>query len=199
MKKIISLEGAWAGGKTSILREIGKLGERTYQSIVPVIYDIKGREEYSPRKDPEEFTKLFLRLKEAQCHDALTKEGDILFFDRVFFAPIVLRRFLGLEVPGEFYELLKAANLSKTIFLVEPIPLEMHKDGWPRKHFSYEESLVYHKITEEVILEQGFQVERVPYLVSAEERAKLILSKVNTTIITGSEEQDERHNKTIGG
>lgn len=188
MKKIISLEGAWAGGKTSILREIGRLGETTYQSIVPIIYDIKGREEYSPRKDPEEFTKLFLKLKEQQYHDALAHDGDIVFFDRVFFAPIVLRRFLGLEVPGEFYNLLKAANLSKTVFLVEPIPLEMHKNGWPRKHFTYEESLIYHKITEEVILEQGFQIERVPYRVSAEERAKLILNGINATIITGSEE-----------
>lgn len=63
-KMLISLEGAWATGKTSILKELGKMGFDVFSSVVPTIYEIKGKGDYSPRKDADDFTKMFLKLKE---------------------------------------------------------------------------------------------------------------------------------------
>ncbi len=177
-KKLISLEGAWAAGKTSILKELGKMGFNVFSSVVPTIYEIKGKGDYSPRKDAEEFTKMFLKLKEEQVHNAKKSDSDLLLFDRVFFAPIVLRKFLNLDVPGQFYDLAKNANICKTVFLIDPIPLDKHLHGWPRKHFSYEESLRYHKITEDVILQLGFQICKIPYIESATERAEEVLKQL---------------------
>ncbi len=177
-KMLISLEGAWATGKTSILKELGKMGFDVFSSVVPTIYEIKGKGDYSPRKDADDFTKMFLKLKEDQVCDANQSDSDMLLFDRVFFAPIVLRKFLNLEVPGQFYDLAKNANICKTVFLIEPIPFDKHLNGWPRKHFNYEESLRYHKITEDVILQLGFQVRKIPYLESPTERAEEVLKQL---------------------
>jgi predicted ATPase len=177
MNKIISIEGTWAAGKTSIIRLLGEQGENVYQSVVPEIYRAKGGS-YSPREDPKDFTNLFLSLKDEQFSSAIKSGIGAGFFDRVFFAPIVLRRLLGLSVPGEFYELAKNADICRTVFLVEPIPLEMHRDGWPRPHFSYEESLRYQKITEDVVRELGFNIYHVKYSTSTQERARDILQHI---------------------
>ncbi|MDD5527536.1 MAG: AAA family ATPase [Patescibacteria group bacterium] len=177
MLKIYSLEGAWAAGKTSILREIGKMGFQAYKSVVPDIYRAKG-EAYSPRVEAEDFTNLFLSLKEDQLKSALQSDVKLGFFDRVIFAPIILRKFLGLSVPGRYYDLAKNVNICPTVFLVDPIPLKKHRLGWPRKHFSFEESLRYHKITEDVIRELGFKIQRIEYLENAGERAKKILEHI---------------------
>ncbi|MCF6147500.1 MAG: AAA family ATPase [Candidatus Kuenenia sp.] len=174
MKKIISLEGGWAGGKTSILKELQANNEKVFCSIVPLIYEMKGRETYSPRDNPEEFTNLFLQLKDQQFNDALLSNANTMYFDRVFFAPIVLRKFFHLEVPGVFYDLAKRVNIHEQVFLVEPIPFENHKNGWPRKFFSYEESLKYHSITRDVITELGYSICVVPYSSSIKERAEFI-------------------------
>jgi predicted ATPase len=174
VQKIVSLEGAWGGGKTTILKALLARDEKVFGSIVPDIYEMKGRETYSPRKNPKEFTELFLQLKDQQYQKAHTSEPGIAFFDRVFFAPIVLRRFFDLEVPGAFYDLARTVNIYPKVFLVAPIPLQQHKDGWPRKFFSYEESLRYHALTREVILDLNYEVCEVPYLPSAEERATFI-------------------------
>lgn len=192
MRRFYSLEGAWAGGKTTILRKLHELGEHTFSSVVPEIYQMKG-EFYSPRSDPNEFTNLFLTLKEEQFAHALHSGAEIGFFDRVFFAPIVLRRLLGMSVPGQFYELAKNNNICRTVFLVEPIPLEMHRDGWPRRHFSYEESLRYHQITEDVVGELGFNIYNVKFTSSPEERARDILRHIE------KQERFERSLEAEGG
>ncbi len=180
MNKIISLEGGWAGGKTSILKLFDKNGFETNPSVVPQIYDLKGRDNYSPRKDAEDFTRLFLKLKDGQVEENFyTNTDNIAFFDRVFFAPIVLRKFLGLSVPTKFYDIAKKAEIFKTVFLVEPIPIEYHKNGWPREHFTYEDALRYHTITESVIKELGFDVYKVKFNPSIEARANDILNHIN--------------------
>jgi predicted ATPase len=176
MPQIISLEGAWAGGKTSIIRELQHQGIPTFHSVVPTIYHAKG-ENYSPRDDPREFTELFLKLKEEQYAGAIAQGGDMALFDRVFFAPIVLRRLLGLPVPGALIDIAKKAGITD-VFLIEPIPLKMHKDGWPRKHFTYEESLRYHEITRDTIKELGFAPHVIEYA-STMERADQILKILN--------------------
>ncbi|MEI7562649.1 MAG: AAA family ATPase [bacterium] len=178
-KTIISLEGPWAAGKTTILKELRKTGLDVFSSVVPTIYEINGKGDYSPRKDAEEFTKMFLKLKEDQLDKAIMSDSNILLFDRVFFAPIVLRKFLDLDVPGQFYDLAKNENICKTVFLIESIPLDKHLHGWPRKHFSYEESLRYYKITEDVIYQLGFQAIKIPYSESVKERVEEVLKQIN--------------------
>ena len=180
--RIISIEGGWAAGKTSILREIEMHGHTVFSSVVPEIYKARG-ENYSPRDDAKSFTELFLRLKEEQMLAISDpNNSDTIFFDRVCFAPIVLRRFLGLPIPGEFFEVARRIQIAGPVFLVEQLPLEAHKNGWPRKHFSYQEALRYQEITEDVIRQLGFDIYKVKYSPSIELRAQDILTRLEETL-----------------
>jgi predicted ATPase len=155
MSIIISFEGGWGFGKTSILDILNiKYEYPVYYSVVKKIYDTTKMDSF--RDNPKLFTKKFFQYKCFDYKEALLKNDKLIFFDRFFFAPIVLRKFLHLPVPNKYISFFSDCKLDK-VFVLNPIPLKEYQGVFPRKNVTYEESIKYHEITINVIKEFGYE------------------------------------------
>lgn len=176
MAKIYSLEGTWGVGKTSILKCLENSGHKIYYSVVKEIY--RDFPKIRPKTHPIDFTELFLLKKQQQLKDAISNENKFCFIDRSLFAPIALRRLLGLNVPQRFYDSAINSGVESPIIVVEQIPFEKLYEGWGGRHFSYEDATKYQEITIEVIQQCRFSHTLIPPDLSPEERAEVIINKL---------------------
>lgn len=177
MKKTVNnwivITGAPSSGKTTVLKELEKLGYKVYEEWARVYIDSEmksGKTLKEIRHDELEFQKKILQLK-IDFEKTLNSEST-LFLDRGIPDSIAYMKLCGY---GKDPILKKAAkNCSyKKVFLMELIKYE---SDYARTE-SQEEAMILDRLLEDAYKELGMDVIRVPKM-SVEDRLNFILKNI---------------------
>lgn len=159
MKKMVSFEGGYGFGKSTVLNYFAN--QENVQLFPSITKEVYNRIDtwYNP---PVQFTDTFFQIRKDDYTLATASDKSLILFDRFLFAPIVLRIFCSLPVPSRFMEFCEQCRLDQVI-IMDPIPLENYENGFPRKNVTYEESLEVQQITLDIVKQFGYNPIHIPY------------------------------------
>lgn len=166
------ITGGPSSGKTTVLKELSKLGYLIYPEAARVFIDqeiAKGKSLKEIRGDEAQFQKKVLEIK-IETEKAAPKD-KIVFFDRAIPDSIAYYQICGLN-PKEILKFCQGKSYRK-IFLFEQLPFE-------NDYARVEDSKTIEKLNrllKESYENLGYEVINIPAL-SVEERVQKILSEI---------------------
>lgn len=168
------ITGGPSTGKTTLLKELGKLGHKTIPEAARTVIDEameKGISVEELRSDEKRFQDDVARLKEKieAAHD----KSVLTFFDRGMQDTVAYMRHYGFNIDEWIAALMDKAKYQK-VFLLEP--LSTYQSDYARtEDQDFAKSL--HKLLHDAYTEFGMEPIYVP-AVSLNDRVKFILDKV---------------------
>jgi predicted ATPase len=157
------LTGAPGAGKTAILRVLETSGylvvEEAATDVIAVGHAL-GRPE--PWQD-HDFIDKVVALQRRRQDSFLAPEGATVFFDRSPMCTLALSRYLGSPVSPlvdcEVGRVVAAGIYEPTVFFIRN---QGSVQATPARQISFEDSLVFERLHEQVYRELGFQLVEVP-------------------------------------
>jgi len=161
MQKIV-LTGGPGTGKTTILDALQKQGFICKPEVSRQVTKMarKNGIEQLFLKDPLLFSKLLLEGRVQQYKDALTLNGDFVFFDRGIPDVHAYMNYLGLKYP-EVYERKSKKYTYDAIFLMPPWQKIYITDN--ERYESFEQSLAIHNHLKNTYESIGYKIIEVPF------------------------------------
>jgi len=157
------LTGAPGAGKTTLLRY---LEDRGYCVVEEAATDIIALEQQKGVQEPWEeisFIEKILNLQIRRQTQALSAPGEVQFFDRSPLDTYALYQYLGYPVSPELLEKIKAAqeagHYEREVFFIENLGF---CEPTVARRITYEETLRFEKIHEDVFCEWGYRCLRIP-------------------------------------
>jgi predicted ATPase len=157
------LTGPPGAGKTAILRQLEIIGYAVVEEAatdVIALGDALGNEE--PWRDHEFVDKVIALQRQRQ--NSVAVGGDtIVFFDRSPACTLALSRYLGLDesplLAGEVRRAVAERTYEQTVFFIRN---QGFVTATAARRISFEDSLVFEQIHEQVYRDLGFEVVDVP-------------------------------------
>jgi predicted ATPase len=176
------LTGTPGSGKTSVIRELEKLGHAViHEAATDVISQEQAKGMKKPWEEPEFVDKITLMQKERQMNAA----GDLQFYDRSPFCTYALGKYLAHwkntefrhspVVLGEIDRCLKDRIYRNRVFFFENLGFIEHTDA---RKISYEDALTFEQVHLDVYKEFGFDIVMVPKGLTVTQRCEFILERV---------------------
>jgi predicted ATPase len=166
------ITGGPSSGKTSIIKELAKLGYLTYPEAARVLIDrelAKGKSLKEIRGDEAKFQKRVLKMKVGIEKSA--PKDEIVFFDRAIPDSIAYYQICGLDLK-EVFRFCKKKRYKKVFFL-EPLPFE--KDYARIENGNTVKKL--NKLLKESYKKLGYEVISIPAM-SIKKRLNKILKEI---------------------
>ncbi|GAJ46885.1 hypothetical protein HE1_01227 [Holospora elegans E1] len=174
--------GTQGSGKTSVIRELEKLGHAViHEAATDVIAQEQAKGIEKLWEEPEFVDQITYMQKERQ----MNATGDLQFYDRSPFCTYALGKYLahwkGLEFKlspillDEIDRCLKNGVYQNQIFFFENLGFIEHTDA---RKISYEDALVFEQIHLDVYKEFGFDIMMVPKGLTVTQRCEFILESV---------------------
>jgi predicted ATPase len=175
------LSGTPGSGKTSVIKELEKLGHVIiHEAATDVISQEQAKGIEKPWEEPEFVDQITRMQKERQ----MNANGYLQLYDRSPFCTYALGKYLshwkGLEFKtppvllDEIGRCLKAGIYQNKVFFFENLGFIEHTDA---RKISYEDALIFEQIHLDVYKEFGFEIVLVPKQ-SIAERCRFILTTV---------------------
>jgi len=157
------LTGAPGAGKTAVLRVLETSGylvvEEAATDVIAVGHAL-GRAE--PWRD-HDFIDKVVALQRRRQDSVLTPEGATVFFDRSPVCTLALSRYLGLPVSPlldrEVGRVVASGIYEPTVFFIRN---QGSVQATPARQISFEDSLAFERLHEQVYRDLGFQLVEVP-------------------------------------
>lgn len=175
------LTGTPGSGKTSVIKELDKLGHAVIHEAatdVIILEQAKGIE--SPWENPEFIEHIIHVQKKRQ----VTATAGVQFYDRSPFCTYALGQYLSHTMNMSFTptkclmeEMDRCLNnklYQKGIFFFENLGFIEHTEA---RKISYEDALIFEQIHLDVYKEFGFDIVMVPKGLTVEERCRFVLEK----------------------
>lgn len=166
------ITGGPSSGKTSVIRELAKLGYLVYYEAARIFIDkemAKGRSVKEIRENEAEFQKKILEMK-VEIEKSAAKD-KIVFFDRAVPDSIAYYQICGLD-PREVLKFCKR-RVYKKIFLFEQLPFE---NDYARIE-NNETIKKLNRLLKESYENLGYEIVEIT-AVSVKERVKRILAEI---------------------
>lgn len=178
MKRYI-LTGTPGSGKTSVIKELGKLGHTViHEAATDVISVEQAKGIERPWEEPDFIDQITHMQKERQ----MNATGALQFYDRSSFCTYALGKYLSHHKNFEFKpspvlldeidRCLKAGVYQNKVFFFENLGFIEHTDA---RKISYKDALIFEQIHLDVYKEFGFEIVLVPKQ-SITERCRFILA-----------------------
>jgi predicted ATPase len=162
MKRYI-LTGTPGSGKTSILHELKHQG---YTVVEEAATDVIAREQGIGNPEPHlqpDFLESIVHLQKQRQLEAATLPDELQWYDRSPICTLALSRYLGYTAPPSLAEEIerieREAIYQGRVFFIEHLgfcqPTEARK-------ITFEESLIFEKIHEEVYTSLGYDLLKIP-------------------------------------
>jgi predicted ATPase len=174
--------GTPGSGKTSVIRELTKLGHAViHEAATDVISIEQAKGCDAPWEEPEFVDKITLMQKERQ----MDASGDLQFYDRSPFCTYALDKYLAdwknIEFNpspaflAEIDRCLKNGVYQNKVFFFENLGFIKHTDA---RKISYEDALIFEQIHVDIYKEFGFDIIMVPKGLPVMHRCEFILELV---------------------
>lgn len=176
------LTGTPGSGKTSVIKELEKLGHAVIHEAATDVISIeqaKGLER--PWEEPDFVDQITHMQKKRQMDGT----GDLQFYDRSPFCTYALGKYLahwkGIEFTpspvllDEIDRCLKNGVYQNRIFFFENLGFIEHTSA---RKISYEDALIFEQIHLDVYKEFGFDIMMVPKALTVQGRCEFILERV---------------------
>jgi predicted ATPase len=181
MRRFI-LTGTPGSGKTSVIRELEKLGHAViHEAATDVIAQEQAKGIEKPWEEPDFVDEITHMQKERQ----MDATGDLQFYDRSPFCTYALGKYLAHwknteftpspVLLGEIDRCLKDRIYQNKVFFFENLGFIEHTDA---RKISYEDALIFEQIHFDVYKEFGFDIIMVPKGLTVTQRCEFILEKV---------------------
>ena len=175
------LTGTPGSGKTSVIRELEKLGHAViHEAATDVIAQEQAKGIEKPWEEPDFVDEIIFMQKERQ----MTITGDLQFYDRSPFCTYALDKYLaywkGIEFTpspvllDEIDRCLKNNVYQNKVFFFENLGFIEHTDA---RKISYEDALIFEQIHLDVYKEFGFDAIMVPNGLTVTQRCEFILNR----------------------
>jgi predicted ATPase len=182
MNKHFIFTGTPGSGKTSVIKELEKLGHTViHEAATDVISQEQAKGLERPWEEPNFVDHITHMQKERQ----VSATGDLQFYDRSPFCTYALGKYLahwkGLEFKplpvllDEIDRCIKNDVYQNRIFFFENLGFIEHTDA---RKISYEDALIFEQIHLDVYKEFGFDIIMVPKELTVIQRCEFILEKV---------------------
>ncbi len=181
LKRFI-LTGTPGSGKTSVIKELEKLGHAVIHEAATDVISIdqaKGIEK--PWEEPEFVDQICYTQKERQ----MNATGNLQFFDRSPFCTYALGKYLSHWNNSDFKlspvlldeieRCLKDRIYQNKVFFFENLGFIEHTDA---RKISFEDALIFEQIHLDVYKEFGFDIIMVPKGLTVTQRCEFILEQV---------------------
>jgi predicted ATPase len=176
------LTGTPGSGKTSLIRELEKLGHAViHEAATDIIAQEQAKGCDAPWEEPNFVDQITHMQKERQMNAA----GDLQFYDRSPFCTYALGKYLAnwknteftssRVLLGEIDRCLKSGVYQNKVFFFENLGFIEHTDA---RKISYEDALIFEQIHLDVYKEFGFDAIMVPKGLTVTQRCEFILEKV---------------------
>ncbi len=172
------LTGAPGSGKTVLGAE---LRERGYEVVAEAATDVIAAQQALGVDEPwlhDGFIEAITALQQRRERQAPIARHGVRFFDRSPLCTIALARYLGWAVPrvlaAEAARVVEREVYQSEVFLVRPLGFVT---GTPARRISYDQSLIFETIHQQVYHEHGFQLIDVP-AAAVPQRADFIESRL---------------------
>jgi predicted ATPase len=155
------LTGAPGAGKTAIADELARRGYTVIaEAATDVIADRQAHGQEEPWEDPA-FLDLIVTMQRHRQHAAAP--GVVQVYDRSPLCTVALARFLNRPITvllaAEVERVQRKSVYERGVFLVQPIGFVT---ATPARRITYQESLAFARIHEQVYLEHGYELIDVP-------------------------------------
>ncbi len=176
------LTGTPGSGKTSVIKELEKLGHAVIHEAATDVISIEQAKGIERPWESNDFTEKIIRMqKERQMNSS----RNIQFYDRAPFCTYALGKYLAHWKGREFTpspvlldeidRCLKNGVYQSQIFFFENIGFIEHTDA---RKISYEDALIFEQIHLDVYKEFGFDIVMVPKGLTVRQRCEFILERV---------------------
>jgi predicted ATPase len=180
MRRFI-LTGTPGSGKTSVIRELEKLGHAViHEAATDVIAQEQAKGIEKPWEEPDFIDQITHMQKDRQ----MDATGDLQFYDRSSFCAYALGKYLAhwknIEFKpspvllGEIDRCLKSGVYQNKVFFFENLGFIEHTDA---RKISYEDALIFEQIHLDVYKEFGFDIIMVPKGLTVTQRCEFILER----------------------
>lgn len=182
MNKHFIFTGTPGSGKTSVIKELEKLGHIViHEAATDVISQEQAKGCDAPWEEPEFIDQITNMQKKRQINAA----GDLQFYDRSPFCTYALGKYLSYHKNVEFKpspilldeidRCLKNSVYQNNVFFFENLGFITHTDA---RKISYEDALIFEQIHLDVYKEFGFDIVMVPKRLTVTQRCEFILERV---------------------
>lgn len=182
MNKHFIFTGTPGSGKTSVIKELEKLGHTViHEAATDVISREQAKGMEKPWEEPEFVDQITRMQKERQ----MNFRGNVQFYDRSPFCTYALGKYLthwkGIEFTpspvllDEIDRCIKNDVYQNQIFFFENLGFIEHTDA---RKISYEDALIFEQIHLDVYKEFGFDIIMVPKGLTIAQRCEFILERV---------------------
>jgi predicted ATPase len=168
----VVITGGPGAGKTSLLRELARLGYQTApESARAIIAERRARGE-SPRPDPKVFALEILR-RDIENHERLSATPDWVFFDRAIPEALAMVQEASAMAPEPVAALRLRHRFHRRVFVLPPWDAIYRQDA-ERDQTPAEALAVYRRVVD-CYQALGYDLQQVPPS-TVEERAGLVLA-----------------------
>lgn len=175
------LTGTPGSGKTSVIKELEKLGHAVIHEAAT---DVISQEQAKGMKKPWEEPNFVDQITHMQKERQMNSTGNIQFYDRSPFCTYALGKYLSYWKSLEFKpspvlldeidRCIKNGIYQNNVFFFENLGFIEHTDS---RKISYEDALIFEQIHLDVYKEFGFDIMMVPKGLTVQERCEFILER----------------------